>query len=449
MNRLLSASMLALALAAGIASRGSAADIGPKPLDYAGQPTPLRDMKGIEVEMASEDVKLVLTKTQLEVEAAFNMVNRGGDVEFEEGFPVGAFKSMTGFSITMDGAAVPFKLVDRASADPTLDRSKEKDPDYFGDDKKPRREKPADFWYVWNASFKKDGRHLHMVKYAVSLEHQHFYHETGYILHTGAAWKNAIGKAVVTLTLGSGVTIEHLRQVHPLDAARYEADRVVWTFENLEPTKDHDIRIRYASESWKAEIEKDKKEAASSWNARRAVACDLKLVPAYQGRKTFAPSELKEYLDALAALVSEAKIEDGKFVMPACDPERVSAPPGVTSLFQGMMRPRYYVLESTLWDMFGEYLDEALAVARDNPSEPKAKEILRSYREFFRHLLAGDLYLDYRPLAVNAKIAAERNIHISGRKDPKEGKIVLADRVPDEKRKVLEPKLADAEALLK
>jgi len=403
------------------------ADIGPKPLSYAGQPTPLKDMPGIEVEMASEDVKLVLHKSKLEVEVVFHMLNHGPNAEFQEGFPIGPFQNMKDFSFTIDGKPVPFELVDRAAG--------------------VAKKEANDFWYVWTAAFKAGARHTHVVKYAVDLSHQHFYHQTGYILHTGAAWKNPIGKATVTLTFGEGTSVEHLRGVQPFDAARVEANQVTWTFENFEPTKAHDIVIRYDLETWKEHVAKLRGDA--SWNGRRALAATLKELPGYQGRKAFTPAELRDYLDALAGLISEGKMEDGKYVFPACDPERVSGPPGTESLFAGLWRLRYYLLEDDILRMFQGYLDEARETAVAHPTEPKAREVLALYRDFLRRIATGELHLDYRKLAENAEVAKKRNIQFSGRPDPREGKILPVRALKPEEAKTLEAKLAEADALLK
>lgn len=419
-----------------------ATDVGPKPLSYAGQPTPLHDMKGVEVEMASEDVKLVLHKTKLDVEAVFHMLNHGADSELEEGFPVGAFRTMTGFSITVDGRPLAFKLVDRTSADPKADRSAEPQKDLFkGNVKEP------DYWYVWAAAFKAGARHTHVVRYSVDLSHQHFYHQTGYILHSGAAWKNPIGKASVTLTFGEGTSVDHLRGVQPFDAARLQSDQVVWTFEKFEPTKAHDIVISYDVDTWKEDVAKLRGDA--SWNGRRALAATLKELPSYQGRKTFTPAELRDYLDALAGLISEGKMEDGKYVFPACDPEVVSGPPGIESLFAGMYRLRYYLLEDDILHLFQGYLDEAATLVRAHPAEPKTREVLSLYRDFLRRLNTGELHLDYRKLAENAEVSKKRNIRISGRPDPRDGKILPVRPLKPEEKKTLEAKLAEVDALLK
>ena len=409
-------------------------DIGPKPLSYAGHPTPLHDLKGVEVEMAAEDVKLVLHKTKLDVEAVFHMLNHGADAEFEEGFPIGAFRNMTGFSVTIDGKPLAFKLVDRKSADPKADRSAEPARNPF----EGRRDATPDYWYVWNAAFKAGARHTHVVKYSVSLEHQHFYHQTGYILHTGAAWKNPIGKATVTLTFGDGTSAEHLRGVQPADAARVQSNQVIWTFENLEPTKAHDIVINYDFDTWKEDVAKLRADA--SWNGRRALAATLKALPTYQGRKTFTPAELRDYLDGLAGLISEGKMEDGKYVFPACDPERVSGPPGVESLFAGMYRLRYFLLEDDILRTFQAYLDEAKALAVAHSSEPKARETLALYRDFLRRIHTGELHLDYRKLSGGK---------IKGRPDPRDGKILPVRALKPDEAKTLEAKLAEVDALLK
>ncbi|HEX7898574.1 MAG TPA: hypothetical protein VF950_12490 [Planctomycetota bacterium] len=399
-------------------------DIGPKPLSYGGQPTPLKDMPGIEVEMAAEDVKLVLHRSRLDVEVVFHMLNHGPDAEFEEGFPVGPYRTMKGFAFTIDGKPLPFKLVDRKSADPKADRSAEPEKDLFkGDAKEP------DYWYVWTAAFKAGARHTHVVKYSVDLSHQHFYHQTGYILHTGAAWKNPIGKATVTLTFGEGTSVDHLRGVRPFDNARVQSNQVAWTFENFEPTKAHDIVIGYDLDTWKEDVAKLRADA--SWNGRRALAATLKELPGWQGRKTFTTQELRDYLDALGGLVSEGAMEDGKFVFPGTDPEQVSGPPELTKLFAGQTRMRYYVLEDDILHMFQGFLDEALAAARAHPAEAKAT--LTLYRDFLRRLANGEVHVDFR------KLSGGRNA----------GKVLPARALKPEEKKTLEAKLAEADALLK
>lgn len=381
------------------------ADVGPKPLSYAGQPTPLKDMKGVEIEMAAEDVRLVLHRSKLDVHVVFQMLNHGGDVEMEEGFPVGPYETMKGFSITIDGKAVEFKLVDRKGG------------------------KEHDFWYVWTAAFKAGARHTHVVKYTLDLEHQRFYHETGYVLHTGAAWKNPIGKADVTLTFGDGVSIEHLRGVKPFDTAKFGADRVTWSFENLEPTKEHDLFIRYDLETWKEDVAKLR--ADDSWYGRYALTASLKELPAWQGRKGFTAAELKDYLDALRSLISELKRQDGGWHFPATDPERVSGPPELTRLFEGRRRPRYYVLEDDILRVFQRYFDDAMAVAKTHPAE--ARETLKLYRDFLAKLAAGAIHLDYSLLKEG------RNA----------GKVVPARTLKAEEKAAVEARLAEADALLK
>ena len=70
------------------------ADIGPKPSKIGPGLAPTSDMPGINVEMTSEKVDLVLTRSkgddeQLSVTADFNMTNLGdGATSFEIGFPI-------------------------------------------------------------------------------------------------------------------------------------------------------------------------------------------------------------------------------------------------------------------------------------------------------------------------------------------------------------------------
>ena len=76
------------------------------------------------------------------------------------------------------------------------------------------------------------------------------------------------------------------------------------------------------------------------------------------------------------------------------------------------------------WHRHDDKLDEAQATAVAHPTEPKAREVLALYRDFLRRIATGELHLDYRKLAENAEVAKKKNIHISGRPDPRDGKIL-------------------------
>ena len=83
------------------------ADIGPKPRTTGPGMVPQTDMKDVDIEMTSEEVELVLSKTDeddtLDVTVTFHMTNLGEAASFEIGFPMGAFQNMSDFSVTTDG----------------------------------------------------------------------------------------------------------------------------------------------------------------------------------------------------------------------------------------------------------------------------------------------------------------------------------------------------------
>lgn len=393
------------------------ADIGPKPRSTApGLELTGKDFEGINIEMTSEDVQLMLSKPgkdsalRLEVQVTFNMTNLGDAVNFEVGFPIGAVHNMNDFSVTTDGKAHDFELIDRNSKDKRkIGESEARKYDMEG-----RR----DYWYVWNASYAAKTKCVHVVKYTLNVWHHSDWRHTGYILHTGAAWKNPIQKATVTLRCGEGLTLDHIYALGPVGNCKVHSDRVEWLFENFEPTEKDNIRVELnVRRTWTRDVQILREESKTYWSAKGELAHRLAQTPARNGRATFNDTELEDYLNALGAVISELAEKDGKWVMPADDPVRVYNDDDDTddSEMKRAMRDflkRERDLRSYAHKQSGNYLlawfDRALDMAKNYPQSAKAKEVLGSYEMLLGHFFDGKLYAGTTKLELTHRGADKR-----------------------------------------
>ena len=199
------------------------ADIAPKPSAHPQTPSPLGvDLPGVEVEMVSEDVSLLLRHDKpkhdkLEVVAVFRMKNHGPTATFETGFPIGPYRNIESFSVEIDSKPVDFDVIDRGS-----DTARQP---AFG-----RRSSIGsnhDYWYVWNATYPAGVTSVHVVRYVLDIFRPTGSQQAGYVLHTGEWWKGPIGKARVTLRCDNGLALDHFLTVSPRSGGVREEDRIV------------------------------------------------------------------------------------------------------------------------------------------------------------------------------------------------------------------------------
>ncbi len=348
-----------LILLATVAAR---ADIGPKPREYAPGLEVRGDLAGLNVEMSAEEVSLTLKATgeerheKLIVDAVFHMKNLGDAVELEEGFPVGPINNMSKFTIEIDGTAIKPELADLAP--------KKKDV--------PPEDAEHNYWYLWKAKFPAKAASKHVVHYEIDLHHR-FYTtvDTSYILHTGAPWKNAIGRAKVTFKL-DGLPAARVWNVSPLQAMRREGDVWIWDFKDLEPTIDSDIRIRYDCEdAWEDEVAGTRPVAEKFLGMKFRLCKRLLEVPSRQGRATMTDAELKDACDAFRACLDGASGKNGAWTVPI-------QPSGK------------YPTTSYDW---GEFLYEEfpslVALAEAHPKSDAARDVVRTWLPI-ADAMAGD-----------------------------------------------------------
>jgi hypothetical protein len=370
------------------------ADIGPKPTTTGSTIGPGKDLEGIEVSMAAEEVALRLTKVEeekdrLEVTAVFTMRNPGPAVTLETGFPVGIFKgAFASFSVKIGGKRGDFDLVNRGASPKEAAR---------GPNLRAQTGPPAepDYWYVWSAMYP-SGDSRHEVRYTVNIIRHNPGGFTGYVLHTGAAWKGPIGKATVVLTFGAGYSPDHVYSITPKTGARREKDRYVWDLSDLEPTEKDDIDIGYSTESNAESLRRVKAEAKTTWLGKQNLVRLLARRPKDWLRSRMTPEELDEYLDAVARLIADGKEREGRVVFP--DP---SAPFGADRY----PKRAGWNDDARSADSILGWMETAAQAVEQYPESDKAREVLARFVALGEKVQAGQALLGDKVLQPPAKLS--------------------------------------------
>lgn len=109
-------------------------------------------------------------------------------------------------------------------------------------------------WAVWDMEFDADTTTSIVVHYLVETNRAHLlkgYDKTSecgftYILESGEAWKGDIEKGRIFIRLMEGLTPRDVKGALPAKAFRYDQHSLlIWDFEQLNPTPENNIVIRY------------------------------------------------------------------------------------------------------------------------------------------------------------------------------------------------------------
>lgn len=117
-------------------------------------------------------------------------------------------------------------------------------------------------WYVWNVNFGENETKTIKVSYQLpsGLAGKNAFRYFKYILNTGSGWYKDIGKADIILNLND-INFETIEQLKPNN---YKIDKdknkIVWSFENIEPSEKDDIYFQYSIPSEKRKFERWRKK---------------------------------------------------------------------------------------------------------------------------------------------------------------------------------------------
>ncbi|MBX3473310.1 MAG: hypothetical protein KF754_02935 [Planctomycetes bacterium] len=380
------------------------ADVGPKPRKTAPGPLPQRDLEGVNVEMTSEDVKLVLSKGKdgdiLDVEATFHMTNLGEATTFEIGFPCGPYTNMKRFSVHTDGVKNDFELIDRAAKEGKADKQEGT-----------REFSRHDYWYVWEASYGAKAKVTHVVRYQLEIFHFSEYRDTGYVLNTGAGWKNKIGKAVVTLSFAGDLSAEHVRDVGPAKGLEFKDGVYTWTFIDLEPTTADNINISYNNRfTFGERLKQYRAEAGKFWSSKLELVYLTRGAHKRFGRDKMTETELADYVAALSGLLEEMKEEGNKVTMPATSPTRIDW--GDTDLPEGLRKQmesemgeetRNYAYKGEAHSLLNLY-KSVLEAAGNNASRADVKTMLERWNKLMAAFFDGNLFAGANKMTIGGKL---------------------------------------------
>jgi hypothetical protein len=215
------------------------ADIAPNPIK-AKSISP-KDQTSIRME--SERVIIDLYNDSSVVKCLFHMKNLGKKEKLQIGFPEMSFHyfrqistvdEASRFQVKENGKAVNFHFSNFL-------RSNEENRKNVGS------YQIREDWYLWESEFRQGESKTIEVQYSMPFGARYKTDERffTYLLSTGAQWKGTIGKAEVVVNL-KDIERDSLISQQPNNCV-ISNDQLTWTFSDLEPTTNDDIKINYNS----------------------------------------------------------------------------------------------------------------------------------------------------------------------------------------------------------
>ena len=215
------------------------ADIAPNPIKAKsiGQ----KDQTSIRME--SEKVIIDLYNDSSVVKCLFNMKNLGEQEKLQIGFPEMIFhyylqkskvEEANRFEVKENGKVVNLFFSDSLK----YDRENRKKEESY---------KIKEEWYLWESEFKKGESKTIEVQYSLPFGMLYKTNERffTYLLSTGLNWNGTIGKAEIFVNL-KDIEIDSITSQKPNNCV-INNNQLIWTFSDLEPTTNNDIKIFYNS----------------------------------------------------------------------------------------------------------------------------------------------------------------------------------------------------------
>ena len=125
---------------------------------------------------------------------------------------------------------------------------------------------------------------------------------------------------MVTLRCEGGLTFDNFVTVKPIEGGERRTDRMVWTFENLEPTTAHDISFSYGVKTRAERVARARKTAKEDWAGRVFLVKTLLHVRELNLRSRMTDTELTGVLAAWADVIPTIEKRGAQVVLPVTDP---------------------------------------------------------------------------------------------------------------------------------
>jgi hypothetical protein len=235
-----------------------------------------------------------------------------------------------------------------------------------------------DLWYLWKAHFPAGKRQTIVVTYDYIIGGMNYTRRrTGYILATGAGWKNPIGKAKIVLEIAGSLQHANVFGVQPERNLRWDGENTyTWEFTDLEPTDRDNIRILYDNnEKYVADVERTRESARTNWSSKVYLKNKIQGAASREGR-AMTEAEREDYLTALEDLSGDIQRKGARvdFLRREGDPRSGT-------------RDRFWRAYTA-----AERLDDAIQVCQRFPESKRAWKILEVCTTISEALLGGTLH---------------------------------------------------------
>jgi hypothetical protein len=178
----------------------------------------------------------------------------------------------------------------------------------------------------------------------------------------------------VTLRFAAPYTPDNLDNLAPVAGGTRLDDRLVWRFEDLEPTTDHDIAFTVMVTPAAEILEHHRRNAEQrGWRGREGLARRLAGEPGRHLRHHFTSAELEELLDQLERLLPELGSPEARVRLPATDEEGKRLP--------YVRRPH----------LLTDWVPRLTSVVEHHPDSDRARRLLGSWVMVAAALLEGRL----------------------------------------------------------
>lgn len=215
------------------------ADIAPNPIKAKS----ISPKEQTSIRMESEQVIIDLYNDSSVVKCLFNMKNLGAHERLQIGFPEMSFyyyqqnskvDETNRFQVTENGKAISFDFSDSLKHN-EIDR------------KKAGSYPMKEAWYLWESEFQPGETKTIEVQYSLPFGMLYKTNERffTYLLSTGANWKGTIGKAEIMVNL-KDIEMDSIEFQKP-DNCIKKNKQLIWTFTDIEPTANEDIKVQYHS----------------------------------------------------------------------------------------------------------------------------------------------------------------------------------------------------------
>lgn len=222
------------------------------------------------IQMKSETVYAYIYQDSSRVECTFEMVNVGDSITKQIGFPDMNFhynsllifgpSDETNFNVYVDNKLLTEDQIQVPAELESIYNDPKYAPDLEGRVRfelayeQSRKIERGNFpWYVWYVHFEKNEKKTIKVEYTLPCgierkgPNKICYFK--YLLETGAGWYGSIEQARIELKLYD-INMKTVGRIQPEGYKIYPKRKVIeWNLKNLEPTKDHNIYLRYYNPS--------------------------------------------------------------------------------------------------------------------------------------------------------------------------------------------------------